>query len=240
MFILLARLNASLYNGNIMNIDLRLWAMMILFIAVAGRSGLAQDQSPEEQGLDAIKHQMISAAQRNHELAIENKTLKAQLVALQMEVERYHKDVAELDRRSGQDGGDAGFPASRDMLVDDPLVQEAQAIYLSGRSMDIDEEQRLREIQLYDLQYRKQELQMDLQSKESIYRETAGQRKQELNSLRKDIQKNEEKEKDLYRRIAEAEKVTAAYPAGVELLKMENQVLRQRINNLKYLISEQE
>jgi len=220
---------------------LKLFVLIFLFSAVMGKNGLAQEQPSKGGFFDGIKAQMMSAVKENQELATENKTLKAQLVGLQLEVEQYEGEIEELapgyaDAVESVPAQHARSPSWND-YGDDALIQEAQEIYLSGRLLDLDEQQRLQELKLYDLQYQKQEVQLDLQSQEALYQEVDEERQQELDVLQGDIQGNRVKEKDLSLKAAELEKAALAYPQEIDLLKMENKALKQKIHDLKRMLS---
>ena len=211
-------------------------------MVVTVRNGFAEDLSNEGGVFDDIKVEMMSAARENNRLGEENKTLKMQLITLQLEVERFERDVEELDpeymetRKASREPG--AMPTDWNDADDDALIREAQDIYLSGRSLDLDESQKLRELQLYDLQYEKQELQLDLKSAEFLYGKVKDQRKSQLKVLQEDVTANESRIKDVTLRIAVQEKATLSYPQKIDLLKMENKALRKKIKQLKQLLSE--
>ena len=239
MFILLARPKANLYNTNTMNAKVKLWMLVIFLTAMTAHNGLAQSPSNEGDVFDDIRTQMLSAAQKNSQLAEENKELKAQLINLQLEVDRHEQDMMALN---------PDYTKAREQLLqleaasdslngseDDALIREAQNIYLSGQSMQLDESQRLRELQLYDLQYEKQERQLDLKSLEFVYEKIKNQRRAELEALQAEVKTNEAKAQETALRVAEQEKAALSYPQRVDLLEMENKALKQKIKQLKEL-----
>ena len=240
MLILLARSRANLYNKTAMDKRLRLLLFLLVFIAAMTIEGAAENLSQGADVFDDIKVQMISSSRENKGLAAENKTLKAQLISLQLEIERYEQDIGKLDPEYMEDRELLRREKKRSTgwmdPADDALVREAQNIYLSGQSMALDDVQRLRELQLYDLQYQKQELELDLKSMEFLQQKIREQRRPELDALERDIRANIAEIRALSVKIAEQEKAALAYPREIELLKMENKALKQRISQLKRLL----
>ena len=121
---------------------------------------------------------------------------------------------------------------------DTALIEEAQELFLSGQHMDLGEEQKLRELQLYDLQYQKQELELDLEDRQALHRKLEPQRQQEIQALKIAIQENTKEEERLYQRTAAMERKLAVYPQDISLLKMENETLKKRIKQLRKLLSQ--
>ena len=241
MRIFLARLRANLYNEITMNRYSRLLVFIFLFTALVKTEGLAENFSGEADVFDDIKIEMISHAQENKKLADENKALKAKLVSLQLEIERYEQEIKALDpqyiearavekkNRKAADQGD---------LQGDDLIREAQNIYLSGQSMALDGVQRLRELQLYDLQYQKQELELDLESMKFLDQKVSEQRRPEMDALKRETEIREEKTREALIKIDEEKKAAFVYSQRIELLKMENKALKQRIGHLKQLLAD--
>jgi hypothetical protein len=238
MRILLARLRANRYNETIMKRRMAKSLGVVLCALAVASAGGAEEKAPEGDLLDGIKTEMVAALQENTRLAEENETLRAQLIGLQLEVEQRAQDVGERspakqslpegarelgdDRRGGWDDPDQ-----------DALIQEAQNIYLSGQMLETSETQRLRELQLYDLQYEKQELQLDLKSAEYLNEKLKKEQGPEIDSLQQDIKINRAKIDEISVRVAEQEKAALAYPQKIELLKMENAALKKKIGQLR-------
>lgn len=213
---------------------------MFLFIGLARTDGLAEQLSEEPDVLDPIRSRMIESSQENKRLAEENKALKAQLISLQLEIEQIEGEMKRLDpgyvkmseQERKQNRESSGFRG----LGDDDLIREAQNIYLSGRTMALGDVERLKELQLYDLQYRKQELELDLMSMEFLCRKVNEQRQPEIEAQEEGIKENEAKIENISMQIIEEERKSLLYPRNIELLKMENKALRQKIRNLKQLM----
>jgi hypothetical protein len=228
-----------------MKIEFRLWIGGIFFLVATSQSGLAQSQPGEDSVFDSLKTQIVSIAAENNELVQQNKKLKAQLVSLQLEVERYEKELKELDpdyvvweRTKGEPKEpSSGKLVSLNDWENDPLINEAQDLYLSGQSMDLEPDQKLRELQLYDLQFHKQELLLDLHERGTLYQKIELKRRQELGTYQEEIQKIREEENDLSLRIAELEKRALGYPQEIDLLKMENKELKRKVALFKQMLS---
>lgn len=240
MFILLARPGANLYNKTAMNRYSRLPAFIFLFIVLIKTDGSAENSPGGADVFSDIKVRMISSSQENKKLAVENKALKAELVGLQLEIEQYEQEIGRLDpgymKAKEAARRQKKRPAGRSDPRGDDLIREARNIYLSGRSMALDDVQRLREVQLYDLQYQKQELELDLKSLEFARQKIREQRRPELDALERDIQANITKIRGLSVKIAGQEKAALNYPGRIDLLRMENKALKQRIRQLKRLL----
>lgn len=240
MLILLARPRANLYNKITMNKYLRLLLILLISIAVTQTDGAAENLSQEDSVFDDIKVRMASSLEENIRLAEENKRLKGELTSLQLEIERYEWEIRRLDPgymkarevSRKQKKRSAGLKDSRG----GDLVREAQNIYLSGQLMALDDAQRLKELYLYDLQYQKQDLELQLKSMEFLYQKINEQRSSELDALERKIGDNAAKAKELVVDIAEQEKAALSYPQEIEFLEMENRSFQKRIDHLKQFL----
>lgn len=245
MFIPLAWPNGSRYNETNMKNYFRTWIGIVCSLGVLGSNALAQDQSGKNNIFGPIKAQMLSVAEKNAVLAKQNQTLRVRLIGLQLEVERHEKVIRDLDpgfinkeRRSREEDRASSVELmSGEELENSALIKEAQDLFLSGQYMDLDEEQRLWELQLYDLQYQKQELEIDLQDRQALRQKIEGQRRRELQIVEGEVQESAREEKNIHRKVAEAKKKVMAYPQNIDLLKMENETLRKRIGRLRSLLS---
>jgi hypothetical protein len=102
--------------------------------------------------------------------------------------------------------------------------------------MALDDVQRLQELQLYDLQYQKQDLDLDLKSLEFLHEKVSEQRRSEIDALEEAIKENKNKARDISIKVAEEEKAALIYPQEIDLLRMENKTLQQRINKLRRML----
>lgn len=212
----------------------------MISIAVTQADGAAENLSQEDSVFDDIKVRMASSLEENIRLAEENKRLKRELTSLQLEIERYEREIRRLDPgytkarevSRKQKKRSAGLKDSRG----GDLVREAQNIYLSGQLMALDDAQRLKELYLYDLQYQKQDLELQLKSMEFLYQKINEQRSPELDALERKIGDNAAKAKELVVDIAEQEKAALSYPQEIEFLEMENRSLQKRIDHLKQFL----
>ena len=223
-----------------MNKYLRLLLILLISIAVTQTDGAAENLSQEDSVFDDIKVRMASSLEENIRLAEENKRLKGELTSLQLEIERYEWEIRRLDPgymkarevSRKQKKRSAGLKDSRG----GDLVREAQNIYLSGQLMALDDAQRLKELYLYDLQYQKQDLELQLKSMEFLYQKINEQRSSELDALERKIGDNAAKAKELVVDIAEQEKAALSYPQEIEFLEMENRSFQKRIDHLKQFL----
>jgi len=220
----------------------RLFIGFVYFLIVLGPNVFAQDQSVEKSVFDPIKFQMRSITEKNSALAKKNKTLKAQLISLQLAIEKHEQERKGLDpeisgkmqysREQSQAPSAQPLDHSKD-INGTALIEEAQDLYLMGQHLDLDEGQSLRELQLYDLQYQKQELELDLQDKQALYEEVKEQRHKELQIVEEDFQERVREEKDMRLKVADEEKKMLTYTQDIDLLKIENETLRKKIEQLR-------
>ena len=219
---------------------LRLVLFALILAAVMTTEGAAENFSGEPDIFDDIKVQLINSSRNHKDLVDENKTLKARLISLQLEIERYEQELEAADpgymraRRAGKE------QAKRSSGWSDPegdnLVREAQNIYLSGQAIPLDGVQKLRELQLYDLQYQKQELDLDLKSLEFLHEKVGEQRRPELEALENTVRENAEKKGDLLIKISQEKAAAHNHSKHINLLEMENRGLKKRIDQLKKLL----
>lgn len=247
MFILLAPSKGRRYNKANMKNYFLFWIGVIYFLICLDSSAFAQDRSNKNSVFDPIKGQMKMVAENNIDLAGQNKVLRAQFISFQLEVEKVEKEIEVLDpefvdkmryTREQRKKYSSWSLHKAEEDNDSRLVQEAQELYLSGQHMDLDVEQKLRELRLYDLQYEKQELELDLQDKQALHREIEPQRHREIQALKIAIQENTMEEERLYQRAAQMERKLAVFPQEISLLKMENETLKKRIKQLRKLLSQ--
>lgn len=190
-----------------------------------------------------LKSEMQSVSEENEELAKQNKTLRVQLIGLQMEVESREDELRELDpgyrspltgkRERTEQPMTPQVTRELEQMEDAELMKEAQEIFLSGEHVDMDEEQRMKELELYDLAIRKQELELDLKEKSGLIKDIDGQRKLEFEAVDRQAQVTFQKEARIREKMAEAEKLLISYPQDIELLRMENQQLKKQIEALR-------
>ena len=99
---------------------------------------------------------------------------------------------------------------------------------MSGQT-GIGDGQRLKELFLYDLQYQVQELELDIKLKEFWLKNVDGERKGEWDTLNEEVAKTKEREQTMFQKVMEQERLAADAPKQIELLKMENRMLRDKI-----------
>jgi len=224
----------------------RSWIWVVYFLSVMGISATAQDESGNNSIFDPIKSQMLSVTEKKITLAKQNQALRVQLIGLQLEVERHERVIKDLDpgfinkeRRSRKgDRFSSIYSMNKEELENSDLTKEAQELFLSGQYMDLSEEQRLWELQLYDLQYQKQELEIDLQDRQVLHQKMEEQRHTEFQVVEEEVQESARKEKNMHRKVTEAEKRVMAYSRNIDLLKMENETLRKKIGYLRDSLSQ--
>ena len=219
---------------------LRLVLFALILASVMTTESAAEDFSGESDIFDDIKVQLINSYRDHKAFVDENKTLKARLISLQLEIERYEQELEEADpeymraRRAGKE------PTKRSSGWSDPegddLIREAQNIYLSGRAIPLDGVQKLRELQLYDLQYQKQELDLDLKSLELLHKKVGEQRRLELEALENAVRESVEKKGDFLMKISQEEAAVRNHSKHIKLLEMENKGLKKRVDQLKKLL----
>jgi hypothetical protein len=181
-----------------MNVLLRPGIAVGVFLVVMGQNSFAREGLSGDTAFDTIKARMISAARDNRQLTAEYKSLKDKLAGLRMENARLKNDLEALEsQETRQPMGD---------IADDVLIREAQEIYTTGRSMNMDGRARLKELFLYDLSFQKQESRLDWQVKRRLSQEEWSRRQKELGVIQKDIEEGLAQEKRLLNEIAELEK----------------------------------
>src|SRR3989338_1953368 len=196
------------------------YCLVTLFLLGVHGVGFAQSTTEEKSDFDPIKSQMSTLIEDNRELMARNKELNTQLISLQLQVHKMENQLQELDphyveyapREHDHSDRDSDQASDIQLLEGDALIQEAQNLYLSGQFMDLPMEQKLKELYLYDLSYQKQELELDLWEKESIYQEIQEGKNQELTAIEEELKAYSVKGRDLMQKIAELEKAKMTYP----------------------------
>ncbi|MCK5712704.1 MAG: hypothetical protein KAI25_08315, partial [Hyphomicrobiaceae bacterium] len=88
---------------------LRLVLFALIFASVMTTESAAEDFSGESDIFDDIKVQLINSYRDHKAFVDENKTLKARLISLQLEIERYEQELEAADpgymraRRAGKE-----------------------------------------------------------------------------------------------------------------------------------------
>jgi len=199
-----------------------------------GQNAYEDSAGGQQTAFDDLKKKMKASVKEHERLTEENRALKTRLIELQSEAERLERESParrvpskepeiritdrELSESSLLLGKDARTPG-----------EEAQALYLSGQTMNIPEGQRLKELLVYDLQYQKQELELDLKLKEYWYGNLERENQTKMDVLAEEVFTMKEQERLLLEKAARQELMAADMPAQIEMLKMENQMLRKKI-----------
>jgi hypothetical protein len=229
-----------------MNGNIKSWIGVVCFLVFLGPNVFAGGLPVENGEFDPIKVQMKSIAEENSALANQNKLLKTELIGLQLEVEKLEQEIKAMDpgyankvRLASAQNQAYSTRASRQLeeLDDAALIEEAQDLYSSGQYMELGEGQRLRELELYDLQFQKQELELDLQERQAMLRDIEGQRNQELQDVKIAVEITGKEAEEARSKVTEAEQRALLYPRNIGLLKMENERLKKRIGQLRKLLS---
>jgi len=238
----LARRDLSRYNAFIMARSLKITLMIAVLCLLIGTTGFAQDAPQSNNSVEAIRSELIKARRTTNDLKEQNKRLKSKLLGFQMEVQRSEAEVKKLEHlyphRANPDRERSAVFSDADkglkgVTTSDPLVQEAQEIFLSGQIMDLSDEQKLKELYLYDLQFQKQELRLNLEEMGVLYQDVERKQMEEMETLQDEIRELVSREKQVYRQVMEAEKAVLSYPQIIELLKVENKRLQETIRRLK-------
>lgn len=194
----------------------------------------------EQTVFDDFKEKMMIAVQEHERLAAENESLRGQLIDLRFQVERKERQKGIMpskskDRGPGLKIKDRELSESSLLLGKDAKtpIDEAQEIYLSGQTQDVGDVQRLKELFLYDLQYQVQELELDIKLKEYWLGNVDSERKQKMDALNVEVGKIKEQEQEMFQEVLEQERLAADSPKQIELLKMENKMLKDKINRLQ-------
>ena len=178
-----------------------------------------QEGSPvEESGLDDFKQKMISAAKEHDELLAENRKLKKMIGGHQSGVNGKKQDrgvIPWLEKRKKKEIITSNRELSvTSLLLEEnrnKMIKEAQDIYLSGLKMDLGDAQKLRELYLYDLQFQKQELELDIQLKEYWIKNVEDERYRKLDARDQEISSISAQEQELSEKVAELERAAAVF-----------------------------
>lgn len=218
-----------------------LTGILLMLIMAPG----VQAQAPGTQGapedgngyFDRFRSRLLSSVEEQKRLADENQVLKSQLIGLQIEVEQLEREILQLDPDFFKKQKNAGRRKVSGWLDEDvdARVKEAQEVYLTGRFMPIGDLQRLRELHLYDLQFRAQETALDYKSLKHMDGKLKEQRRPQIESLKSEINARVDKLRDLQDQIVAQQRAARNLPKRLKLLKMENQALMNRLEYLERL-----
>jgi hypothetical protein len=196
--------------------------------------------SEEQTVFDDFKEKMMIAVQEHERLAEENEILRGRLINLRFQVERRERLKGIFPEKAKDPGQglkikDRELSESSLLLGKDAKtpVDEAQEIYLSGQTSGVGDGQRLKELFLYDLQYQVQELELDIKLKEYWLGNVDSERKQKMDALNEEVNTIKEQEQEMFRKVMEQERLAAESPQQLELLKVENKMLKDKINRLQ-------
>ncbi|OGX37183.1 MAG: hypothetical protein A3C36_00955 [Omnitrophica WOR_2 bacterium RIFCSPHIGHO2_02_FULL_52_10] len=194
----------------------------------------------EQTIFDDFKEKMMIAVKEHERLAAENLDLRAELIELRFQVEKKERQKGIVPSRSKDHGSglkirDRELSESSLLLGKDAKtpVEEAQEIYLSGQTSGVGDGQRLKELFLYDLQYQVQDLELDIQLKEFWLGNVDSERKQKMDVLNAEVSTIKEQEQAMFQKVMEQERLVAGSPQQLELLKMENKMLKDKINRFQ-------
>jgi len=245
MCICLARPCTNRYNETIMVRIIKIVVFSMFLLLASGSDGTAQNMPNNTAVFKPIKSQMTAQNQENIALVKENKKLRAQLIGLQLESERIEREIRRLDpdyrvnRKFVREQSGVFLVQSDELkaLDEDSLIREAQEIYLSGQSLDLNLVQKLRELRLYDLQFQIQELRLDYRELENKSGEIDSKHSEALQVIQSRIDQNSKREKDLLRRKVDLQEAAMTYPQEFSLLEMEIEGLKEKIYQLRTALS---
>jgi len=181
-------------------------------------------------------------------LLVEHKKLKARydflrkdFLALKEAVEQKEQEIKDIRNQGNQ------VHLSRQQVKDfinnsqqrleelrnEILLKESKNVYLTGELVDVDEKQRLRKLQLSELQIQKRALQMDLKLKDMGKKDREKTNKAPLEDLQKNLKKIQDEEQELIRTIAVIEEKRSSQPQKARVLKLENEKLEREIAEWK-------
>lgn len=166
--------------------------------------------------LRAIKERIQSLLRQNEELAPRAESLKQEFWDLQKKVRRSRAEAAALEQKHAEN------QKKMEQQAQKKLEQKAENTRESGRP------QSLQQLRLYDLQYQKKELELELKLKELALKEKQQAYDRQMAEWHQELEQNAAEEK----RLADetwASRDNAAPVYELESLKQENMLLESQL-----------
>jgi len=195
--------------------------------------------------INEVKSDIAGLLAENKKLEVEYRRLQDRFHELQGNVEQRRKSMKEKEMEGiaivTPDYGepvihkrprkirDEQLLRQLDMMENEWLMLEGQNSFLKGQHMDLNDKERLLELQLADLEYEKRELELELKIKE--FRFLAGHRKEawETQDLRNQLQASIENERALSRMIEESGENAVTGPRRMPFYRRQNKRLTFQI-----------
>lgn len=181
-------------------------------------------------------------------LLVENKKLETEYAAIQKEyaqtkvlveqhrneIDMMHQHFLETNReRKDTKKAVKSLRVGQDSMANDILIKQSRIAYLKGELLDMEEKERLWNLQLADLGYQKRQLEMDYKYKNFYSQENQRRQNEELNNLKKELKSLLEQERELKHQISELETKRESYPYKAQRLTEENKEWEDKIKALQ-------
>lgn len=178
---------------------------------------------------EATKAQLDILLRKHAELEKENNALENELAEIQESLEQEKKAVEgwrqkwslENKLNDKENSALSSLHNKIKALDDERLLKESRNAYLRSQLIELDDQQRIRNLQLSDLGYQRKELQMDFKLKEFQLEEHQQKQGQEIERIKKSIEVNKEQQKKIEAQINTLENEHAVYPGKIEQLQGE-------------------
>ncbi len=185
-----------------------------------------------------LKKKALKLLERNKQLTTQYFSLHESFSKLknkeQQEIQAIEKVKKELDVLEGLRSDVKDFIETMQKNIkghkDDILVKESWVAYLKGELADAETSQKLKELQLKDLEYQKQKLQMDLELRKMDKKKD---QKVDVKDLQRILQDNQKKEKSVLENIEKIEGKIREYAQEIRQVKSQKENFLFQIKSLE-------
>ena len=198
-------------------------------------------QSKNYGQMHSMKAEITELLRVNHTLSREYNSLYTEYQSLQSQANQYTdeqnflQDNLDETRRKRQEKTAVirKLGQELDVMQNEIILKESKNAFMRGELLDFDEKQRLRRLQLKDLEYEKRELEMQIEMRSFHEEDVKRDQKEELNELKRDLQKYIEKEQDLRGQIEEIKADALNFSKKIDDYEIDNFDLDVKIKQAK-------
>jgi chromosome segregation ATPase len=242
-----------LYNTSVMKRK-TIIIVNITFIALLFLAGKVLAKSPSKAflpGTYTSSYEEINTIKiRIGELVVENKKLQTKYDQLKSEYDglysKYNLKREKILKVQGKDSKNDKYldyqknsitdlTKTVDQLKSDVLLTESKVLHVKGRFLDLQDKETLLKLKLADLDYEKQEKELDVKVKKGSFVKVRNQYQQEIGLLQKKLEEALQHEENLKGMIIEIEGDKISSPAKEKELKLEIGQLQQQLDELQDL-----
>jgi len=198
-------------------------------------------KAPAYNSINRMKAEISDLLKENERLDSEHQRLTAELEMLQAEAYQNQQQIKkmkleaweQIDQQRTYSNELIGLENDVGALENERLLIESKNSFMSGRLIDLEQNQGLRQLQLAEMEIERKELELNFKLKQFDHEQAVAENLEEVRQIKEDYQINLEIEKELVRKIEKVEEEGRENPKVIQRIKDENKKLENKIQDLE-------